>query len=316
MAPVPAQHVTDFARRYSATGPYDVLGKARALLNQAENLRDHTQVPIQQQALLIVAGQASALLATAAFDLGQLPGAARLFRTTALYGETARFEPLQAFADGGLAYIAYRSGRPGEAVRLVGRALAFGGLGDVARRRLLAIEARAQGHLGDRESARSAIRASQEPGQGVADDLHDQVGGEFGFSPERLVMSCASTSLLVGDGRAAEEFAAHALQLVSERPVEQRSAPVMGKAAADLARARLLRDDVEGASAALEAVWSVAAEQRVSGLLERTTAVRRILVQSPYRSSQPALELGERIEDFTRGALPRLGSGVAAALES
>jgi hypothetical protein len=200
-------------------------------------------------------------------------------------------------------------------VRLVGKALAFGGLGDVARRRLLAIEARAYGHLGDKESARSAIRASQESGQEVTDDLHDHVGGEFGFSPERLVMSCASTSLLVGDGRQAEEFAAHALQLVSGRPVEQRSAPVTGKAAADLARARLLRDDVEGAAAALETVWSVAPEQRVSGLLERTAEVRRILSRGPFRSSQPALDLGERIEDFTRGALPRLGSGIAAALE-
>ncbi|MDX3075845.1 DNA-binding protein [Streptomyces sp. MI02-7b] len=308
--------VAILARRYAATGPFQTFSQAQALLHQAEDLRDRTQVPIQQQELLILAGQASALLASAAFDLGQLSGAARLFRTAALYGETARCEPLQAFAGGGLAYIAYRTGRPGDAVRLVGTALAFSGLGDVARRRLLAIQARAFGHLGDHGRARAAIQASQDAAHGARDDLHDDVAGEFGFSKERLVMSCASTSLLVGDGQQAEEFAAHALQLVSARPTEQRSDAIMGKACVDLARARLLRSDVDAAVEALEPVWSVAPPHRVSGLLERTAAVRQVLAHGTFRSAPSAVALGERIENFTREALPRLSPGPVAALEA
>ncbi|MFI1400729.1 hypothetical protein [Streptomyces sp. NPDC020681] len=61
-------------------------------------------------------------------------------------------------------------------------------------------------------------------------------------------MSNASTALLVGDGHGAEECARRALELVSSRPNRQRSTTVLGKASADLAMARLLSDDVEGAS--------------------------------------------------------------------
>lgn len=45
----------------------------------------------------MLAGETSALLAVAAFDLGSLDGAKRLARTAALYGEAARHEPLRAY---------------------------------------------------------------------------------------------------------------------------------------------------------------------------------------------------------------------------
>lgn len=47
--------------------------------------------------------------------------------------------------------------------------------------RLAVIEARAYGHLGNPEAAARAIRASLEVDRGRRDELHDDIGGEFGF---------------------------------------------------------------------------------------------------------------------------------------
>ncbi|MDF3147646.1 DNA-binding protein, partial [Streptomyces sp. T21Q-yed] len=65
--------------------------------------------------------------------------------------------------------------------------------------------------------------------------------------------------------------------------------------------------------------WVVPRDQRATGLLTRTSRVRRALTGEPFRGDQLAGELGERIEDFTRlSAQHQLGtgSGPLAALEA
>ncbi|MFK0258648.1 hypothetical protein [Streptomyces sp. NPDC090445] len=111
---------------------------------------------------------------------------------------------MRAYAAGSLAICAYFTGRPLEGVRHARVALAFGGLEDVGRRRLLAIAARAYGHLGDSDQAGRAMAAAAETDTGTRDDLHDGVGGEFAFDEERLAMSTGTTALLTGDGEQAE----------------------------------------------------------------------------------------------------------------
>lgn len=303
------------ARRYHVLPPFEVLRAARSLREEIEQHRDRTQVPIQQQELLILAGQACAILSTAAFDLGSFDSATRLARSAALYGETARFDPLRAYAGGTLAYIAYFSGRPGEAAQYARQAAMLPGLGDVARRRLAAIEARAYGHLGDTSSARRALAISTEAGNGSRDDLHDGIGGEFGFNEERLAMSNGSTCLLLGDGQKAEAAAERALQLVSDKAPAARSLPVVGGTAADLATARLMRGDLDGAAHALTHVWDVPSEQRATGLLARARQVRRSLTDPRFRETALAAELGERLEYFTRSAQHQLDNSPVSALE-
>jgi hypothetical protein len=310
------EDVLTLARSYNAFAPVDLFHRAKALRDEAETLRDRTAVPTQQQELVILAGQTCALLAVSAFDLGALDGAKRLARSAALYGEIARFTPLQAFAGGTLAYIAYFSDRPMEAVRFAQAAQTFGGLGDVARRRLATIEARAYGHLGQADAARRALRTSEEPVGNLSDDLHDGVGGEFGFTDERLAMSNGSTYLLLGDGANAEAAAQRALLLVDERAATQQSAPVRGGAAVNLASARLLRGDLDGAADAMEIVWAVPAHQRVTGLLERTSRLRHTLTGLPFRGAPVAAAIGERLEDFQRAAgQGEVGPGDRPALE-
>lgn len=309
--------VTALARRYNALPSLDVFRAARLIRDQAEVHRTRTQVPAQQQDLLVLAGQACALLAVAAFDLGSMDSAARLARSASLYGETARFEPLQGFSAGALAYIAYFRGQPTQGARLAVEARQLGGLGDTAHRRLAAIEARAHGHRGHVEAAQNALAASRAEEQGVTDEMHDEIGGEFGFSEERLAMSNSSTWLLIGDGEQAEAEASHALAVVQAKPAEVRSVRVVGGAAADLALARLLRGDLEAAEEALEVVWQTPQDQRATGLLHRTLRVRRTLSAVRFRSIPLAGELAERLEDFSvLSAQHQLGTGgMVAALE-
>lgn len=303
--------VATLARQYASIAPLQAFHRGRALQAQMHDLRDRTQVPAQQQRLLELLGQTTALLAASAFDLGSFDSARRLVRAADMYAESARFDPLRAYCDGILAYLAYFQGMPGEAVTKARRAQTYGGLGDVARRRLLAIEARALGYLGDAQAAQHAIRLSENVDTGVRDDLHDVVGGEFGFSDERLAMSSSSTALLAHNAEQAEQSALRALELIGQRPAEQRSAHVLGGAAADLAMARLYGNDVEGAAAALDPLWGIPADQRVTGVLARTGQIQHHLTQPAVRQAQAARELRGRVEEFTRTATAHQLTGPA-----
>ncbi|MGW0576480.1 DNA-binding protein [Streptomyces sp. NPDC002920] len=303
--------VVSLARRYHSLPAAKAYEAADDLRLEIERQRDRTQVPIQQQTLMILNGQTAALLAVAAFDLGYFPSARTLARAAALYGESTRFAPLQAYAAGTLAYIAYHSGEPNEALAKAQRALSCSGLGDIAQRRLHAIAARAYAHLGDVASARHAIQLSEDGGREVRDDLHDAVGGEFGFSEERLAMSNSTTALLMGDAEQAETEASRALVLLGERAQSEQSTHVRAGAAADLAHARLLSDNVEGAAAALTPIWEVPPEERNTGIVVRTARIGRHLAAPRYHGAQIPTELREQIEEFTRVSPPyRLGPTV------
>ncbi|MCX5328148.1 DNA-binding protein [Streptomyces sp. NBC_00140] len=295
--------------RLSAVKAYE---KADSLHEEIDRHRGRTNVPVQQQALMILHGQTAALLSVAAFDLGYFSHARTFARTASLYGESSRFAPLRAFADGTLAYIAYHTGAATEAVAKVNKALAYGGLGDIAQRRLHAIQARSYAHLGDVVSAQRAMQLSEEGNGNRLDDLHDAVGGEFGFSDERLAMSNSTTALLVGDPVQAEASARRALSLLEQRPQGDQSAHVRASAAADIAQARLLADDVDGAAEALEPVWDVPVEQRNTGIVLRAARLRRTLAQPVYHGATLPTQLREQIEEFARVSPPyRLGPPVS-----
>ncbi|MHB9862002.1 DNA-binding protein [Streptomyces sp. YIM S03343] len=299
------------AQRYHLMSPAQAYEEADRLRLAIERQRDRTQVPIQQQQLMILNGQAAALLSVAAFDLGYFQSARSLARTAAMFGETTRFTPLQAYADGALAYIAYHTGNPTEAVAKASRALSYGGLGNVAHRRLYAIKARAHAHLGDVTSARHAVQMSTEAGGDRRDELHDDVGGEFGFTAERLAMSTSTTALLVGDAAQAETDARHALDLLGQRPRDEQSEHVRAGAAADLAQARLLAGDVDGAAEALVPVWRVPAEQRNTGIVVRTARIGRHLSRPEFHGAHLPTQLREQIEEFNRVSPPhRIGPHV------
>ncbi|MFC4512252.1 hypothetical protein [Streptomyces ehimensis] len=303
--------IARLAREYSNTSPLYVHGKAQELLLIAQNLLERTQKPRQREYLYLTAGQAAAVMSAAAFDLGLFPPATQLARTAALYGEVIEHGPLQAYANGMLACLASWDGRPAEAVRLVHKAQTFGGLGAVAVTRLAVIEGRAYAHLGDHENAERALRTSLEPAITGRDDLHDDLGGEFGFAADRVVMGNATTCLLLNDSTRAEASASHALDLLAARPANERPQLVAAQAAVDLARARMLRGELAGAGEALQPVFQVPAEWRGIGVVYRLGAARAELTRADFRGAREAIDLGEKIEAFTAVAVSKTLPGSA-----
>ena len=103
--------VADLARTYHRTSPVEVYRRAKELLGVAQNLLERTQVPRQRTRAYLAAGQAAALLSGICFDLGSLPAAVQLSRTAALYGQVIEHGPLQAYAHGALALLAFWGGQ-------------------------------------------------------------------------------------------------------------------------------------------------------------------------------------------------------------
>ncbi|WP_053800345.1 hypothetical protein [Streptomyces rimosus] len=309
--------ILDIARAYNSTSPPEAHRKAKELLLDAQDKLERTQVPRQREHLYLTAGQAAAMLSAVCFDLGALQPAVQHFRTAALYGQIIEHGPLQAYAHGALAFLAYWSGRPAAALNLVRTAQGFGGLGATARSRLAVIEARTHAHLGDREQAVRAIQDSLAIHHTDRDELHDDIGGEFGFTSERLAMSNATTYLLIGDATGAEEAATRALHLLDERTNGARPMLISSQAATDLARARLLRREHGGACEALEPVFDVPRDWRGAGVLERLAAARAQLTHPDFRTAAQVADLGERIEEFTAGSVSRhLGGSAHLTLDT
>ncbi|MEU5683608.1 hypothetical protein [Streptomyces venezuelae] len=309
--------IVDLARAYNRTSPVEVYRRAKELLDVAQSLLERTQVPRQRTRGYLAAGQSAALLSAICFDLGSLPSAVSLSRTAALYGQVIEHGPLQAYAHGALAFLAYWGGRPSEAVRLVHTAQSFGGLGDTARTRLSVIEGRAYGHLGDKAASERAVRRALEQNSGTRDELHDDVGGEFGFPDDRVAMSNATTYLLLRNSEGAETAAHSALHLLGSKPEDQRPLLVSSQASVDLARARLLRGELDGAQEALEPVFQVPTEWRGAGTLERLAAVRSSLCHPTFADAAEASTLGERIEEYSAAATAhKLGATTPLAIES
>ncbi|MET8009507.1 hypothetical protein ABZU86_30615 [Streptomyces sp. NPDC005271] len=309
--------VVALARDYNRTSPIEVYGRAKELLGIAQSLLERTQVPRQRTRGYLAAGQSAALLSAICFDLGSLPTAVSLSRTAALYGQVIEHGPLQAYAHGALAFLAFWGGRPAESVRLVHMAQQFGGLGDTARTRLSVIEGRAYGHLRNQPAAERAVRNALEQSIGIRDELHDDIGGEFGFPNDRVAMSNATTYLLLRDSEGAEAAAQSALHLLSNKPEDQRPLLISTQAFVDLARARLLRGELDGARDALEPVFEVPTEWRGTGTLERLAAVRSSLCHPSFVGAAEASTLGERIEEFSAAATAhKLGNTASLAIES
>lgn len=308
--------VAALAQDYGRTSPVEVYRRAKELLGVSQALLERTEVPRQKTRAYLAAGKSAALLAGICFDLGALPTAVSLSRTAALYGQVIEHGPLQAYAHGSLALLAYWSGRPAESVRLIQRAQTFSGLGDTAHVRLSTIEGRAHAHLADRASAEHAMRNALEQDTGTRDELHDDIAGEFGFPRHRVSMSAATTYILLGDAEGAEASATATLKTLASRPADQRPYLITTQASVDLAHARLLRRELDGAHEALDPVFSVPTEWRGAGTLERISAVRAQLARMDFGNAAKAASLGEQIEEFSAAATAqRLGPSGPLALE-
>jgi len=304
--------VVSLASAYVCTPPFPVLREASRVRNRAYLLLSRAQRPRQRRDLYLVAGQLCALLASASFDLGYPDAAAAQARAAWTYGMLAQHDELRAWAAGMQATIALWAGRPQEAVDRIDVGLASAPRGS-PRVRLLCIQGRAWARLGSRantEKALAACRTERERADG-RNELHDHIGGEFGFTEARQAFCSGSAYLQLGNvGRALEECE-RAVRLYEASPAGERWYGAECSARTDLAATRLLRGELDGAREALAPVFALPPDKRVQGLVKRLGNVQRLLSQPLYVTSSDGRHLGQQIEGFAAGAVSRALPGTA-----
>jgi hypothetical protein len=299
--------VIRLARAYAMTPPAKVVADAVRMRRRVQELLTRTAKPSQQMDLYLLLGELCGLLAVASFDLGDSQAATSHARAAWGYGEHIDHDGLRAWARSTQAMLAYWDGRAETAVRLSRSARSYiaEGTGFV---RTCHIQARSYAHAGDRLGAEEALRdAWAARDAGGADELHDGVGGEFGFGLARQARCEGSVWVQLSDGPEILTATRRALALYASSG--HRSLKVIPQARADLSVGLLLCGNVGAAQSELEAVFEVPPQHRITGLTERLRTAHTILVSGAVRD-QRAAPLARQIRDFARTpAGPMLEAG-------
>lgn len=117
------------------------------------------------------------------------------------------------------------------------------------------------------------------------DELHDEIGGHFSFDRARQARCEAATHVQLGRGREAEQAATAALELYAGTNSAWRLIEL--EVGADLAAARLLSGDLDGAQDALTPIWDLPPHERREGLTHRARQVGALLARPAFRRCPP-----------------------------
>jgi hypothetical protein len=292
------------ARGYASTPPLRMLAEARHARDLAYTALDRTRRPAQTKELYLAAGQLCGLMAVASFDLAVWDAASEQARAAHVYAELVDHVGLRAWSRGTQALIAYWTGRPRQALVHVEAGLDRIPAG-AAEARLRSIEARAWACIGgDPRRVTDALGgadAALSDNQG-GDELHDEIGGEFGWGPSRHA-ACASTALLaVGDVAGSVDRARQALTLITDDPS---AGLVSERAYVDLAAAELALGNLDAAEQVLAPVWEMPVAQRRHSITDRLAQTARTLSGQQWHRDHQASALRDRIETFNAEAEDR-----------
>lgn len=288
--------VVELARTSILTQPAEIFGELVRVRDRVFGLLGRRAHPAQQSHLYLLAGQTCGLLANASMELGCYGAAAEQSRAAWVYAEIIGHNGLKGWLRGTQALIAFWSGNPREAAHLAkaGREHVRHGTGFV---RLCNIESRAWAHLGDVRETQKVIGMghhardhSTEP-----DELHDLVGGEFGFDEARQSFCNAGAWVQVGKPVLAIEAAERALRLYATDAERGRRYGGEASTRLEMTDGYLAMRELDAADHALDPVIGISATTGVAHLTTRLSDMCATLDTPPYRNSREARELAERI---------------------
>ncbi|MFI6517570.1 hypothetical protein ACIBF1_18590 [Spirillospora sp. NPDC050679] len=296
------EEVTRLTAEYPRQPVTTLLGDLTEIHDVLLQLLQGRSAPRQAAELYLLSGVVSGMLAKASHDLGSPSAARRHAAAAAVCADQIGNNALRAWANGLLSQVAYWARRPLEAVRYaeIGRRAAEGSRGTVTVW-LASQHGRALAQAGDGEAALSALGdAETARGLVVADDL-DALGGLMKFSQPRQQYYGGDALVWVpGQERRAQDAAAAAVVAYEQADPDEYAFSDHAGAAADLALTLVLGGEIEGAAQALEMVLDLPVAQRIEGVVASVQRVHGALGVPQYRRSQPALDLREQIEMFTR----------------
>lgn len=304
--------VMRIANDYVHVPPVPMMVEMLRVRRRVYRLLEGHQRPSDTTHLYLLAGTLSGLLANASTDLGYHDAAGEQARAAWAYAELCGHNGLRAWTRGMQALIEYGSHRPRRAVTLAQSGQQYAESA-TARVRLHNIEARIWAKLGSPADTERCIGAADGARNGNGtDNLHDEVGGVFGFNEPKSQYYAGATYIHLGQAAPALQATQRAIELYANGPEERRSYGAESLARVDNATAHLINGSLDGAAAALTPVLELAEDKRIAQLEERLSGVRRRIAGPEFRDASEARRLDERIEEFcvanaARGAIPAGG---------
>jgi hypothetical protein len=275
--------------------------------DRAFTLLEGRQKPGQTRDLYLLAGVASGLMAKVSHDVGAPHEALTQARAAYACADNAAHDGLRAWIRGLQALITYWVGRFDASVRYaqLGADAAENTRG-TASVWLASGEARALAAMGRHEEAHEAVTRAADSRDRVVPDELDQLGGVCTFSRSRQLYYTAESLAWGGTAKAAdtERVAIAALEAYANGPATDRAFGDEAGTGCDLAIARVMQGEVEGAVEAVAPVLNLPVDQRIHGIVVSVGNVQTAL--SAVEPSREVRELSEKINIFTaeRVALP------------
>lgn len=293
------EDVIRLARAYLHMPPLPLFGELTRVRDNAYWLLDQTRNLAQQRDLYMVAGRACGLLAMASFDLGYPDAGTQQARAARVYGEIVDGKELSAWADFTLSVIECWAGRPRKGLLHAERGLSVSPDG-ACKVRLWSQVARAAALRGDEQRAVEAIAASKRARDASAapTELHDHIGGEFGYNLARQAFGHCTTYLKLGRPDEALAEGGQVIELYAQAAPEERYYRAEAGTRADMATAHLLRGDLDGTRDAISEVLALDPGLRIEPVVRRLGALRDMLA-GPNFQHRTGQSLAEEIEQFT-----------------
>jgi transcriptional regulator with XRE-family HTH domain len=278
----------------------EAFSAARMVRREALELVRQTHRPELLSELYVIGGQATALMASSAFDLNRWDESDTLAKCAASYAALAGHTSLRAWTLGLLALLANWRREPDIALSHFRRGMSFAPPGD-PRVRLRYIAARSYALLGDSASVAEVLEAArhdQDDADRHPDSLTTETGGEFGFGRARADACAAAAWLDLGQGREALQAAGSALATLTSLPTARRPLSQVNGARIDMATAYLLSHDLDGGAEALEPLLGQPVELRNVSLTGRLARTRTILLSPAWARSTHAGQLADAIGEW------------------
>lgn len=301
--------IVRLSRAYVIAPPLPLFTAMHSVLVRVETALDQRAYPAQARDLNFLAGVVCGLMANACLDLGREEAADDLARAAWTHGRIVDHGPLMGWARGTQALAAIWDERYAEAAQHAENGLHHvqDGTGAV---RLHAISARALAAIGDRASARAAVKATEKArANAEGDELHDGIAGEFSFDDAKLRYYEALALLDSEEPAQATQAAAAAITLYQALPARVRSYGCQALARVQLAKAHLMASDVQAAAEVLSVVLDLDPRRRISSLNQHLDTCRTLLAVPAGASSRIAGRLDDQLAAFsaasTARALPR-----------
>jgi hypothetical protein len=292
--------VRDLALAYPTRPLPDVLGHLVSVQETIFGLLERPQRPSHGRQLYFLGGVVGGMLAKASHDLADPSAALTQSRTAYLCAEQADHHGLRGWISGLQSLISYWAGRPHESIRYAQRGIEFAERSNNTSMVWLPVsEARAWARLGDVNQARDAIQRAENAWDSVRPDELDELGGLATFSRSRqLYYAADALAWLPTEAAAAEDYSLQAVNAYADPTHPDWAFGDQAGSHCDLAIARIIRGELDGAAEALAPVLELDVEQRIGGIIKSVQHVHTTLVRSPL--AEDSRQLQEEIEFFSR----------------